>query len=37
MWAIDPMLPEALETIKRWGFKYKTIAFTWVEEKGTTL
>ena len=32
MWAIDPMLPEALETIKRWGFKYKTIAFTWVKE-----
>ena len=33
MWAIDPMLPEALETIKRWGFKYKTIAFTWAKGK----
>jgi len=26
------MLPEAIETIKRWGFKYKTVAFTWVKE-----
>ena len=26
------MLPEALEVIKRWGFKYKTVAFTWIKE-----
>ena len=32
IWVIDPMLPEAIETIKRWGFKYKTVAFTWVKE-----
>ena len=32
IWAIDPMLPEALEVIKRWGFKYKTVAFTWIKE-----
>ena len=32
IWVIDPMLPEALEVIKRWGFKYKTVAFTWVKE-----
>ena len=32
LWAIDPMLPEAMEVIKRWGFKYKTVAFTWVKE-----
>ena len=31
LWAIDPMLPEALETIKRWGFKYSTIGFNWVK------
>jgi len=31
MWAVNPMLPEALETIKRWGFTYKTVAFTWVK------
>ena len=28
LWAIDSMLPEALEVIKRWGFKYKTVGFT---------
>ena len=32
LWAIDPMLPEAMEVIKRWGFKFKTVAFTWVKE-----
>ena len=26
------MLPEALEVIKRWGFTFKTVAFTWVKE-----
>jgi len=29
LWATSPLLPEAMETIKRWGFKYKTIAFAW--------
>jgi len=29
MWATSPLLPEAIETIKSWGFKYKTIAFCW--------
>jgi len=32
IWVIDPMLPEALEVINSWGFKYKTVAFTWVKE-----
>ena len=32
IWIIDSMFPEALETIKRWGFKYKTVAFTWVKQ-----
>ena len=31
MWATSPLLPEALETIKSWGFKYKTVAYTWVK------
>lgn len=31
LWATYPKLPEALETIKAWGFKYKTIAFQWVK------
>ena len=29
MWATSPLLPEALATIKDWGFKYKTIGFVW--------
>ncbi len=32
LWAIDSMLPEALEVIEKWGFKYKTVAFTWVKK-----
>jgi N6-adenosine-specific RNA methylase IME4 len=31
LWATYPNLPEALEVIKRWGFVYKTVAFTWVK------
>lgn len=31
-WATMPKLAEALETIKAWGFKYKTCAFTWVKK-----
>lgn len=29
MWATSPLLPEALEVIKAWGFKYVTVAFVW--------
>jgi len=32
MWATMPKLPEALETIKRWGFSYTTCAFCWVKQ-----
>jgi N6-adenosine-specific RNA methylase IME4 len=32
MWATSPLLPEALYTIKCWGFEYKTIAFTWIKK-----
>lgn len=31
LWATDPMLPEALDLIRAWGFAYKTIGFTWVK------
>ena len=31
LWCINPMLPEALNLIKQWGFEYKTVAFTWVK------
>jgi site-specific DNA-methyltransferase (adenine-specific) len=29
MWATSPLLPESIETIRAWGFKYKTVAFCW--------
>ena len=32
LWAVDCMLPEALETMNAWGFQYKTVAFTWVKK-----
>jgi site-specific DNA-methyltransferase (adenine-specific) len=31
MWATYPLLPEALEVIRAWGFSYKTNGFTWVK------
>ena len=32
MWATMPKLQEALDTIRAWGFKYKTCAFCWVKQ-----
>ena len=32
LWATFPKLPEALDTIKHWGFEYKTVGFTWVKK-----
>ena len=32
LWATYPKLQEALETIRIWGFIYKTVAFTWVKQ-----
>lgn len=31
LWVTFPMLQYGLETIKQWGFNYKTCAFTWVK------
>ena len=31
LWVTFPLLQEGLETIKKWGFKYKGCAFTWVK------
>ncbi len=31
MWVIDSHLPAALALIEAWGFKYQTIAFSWVK------
>lgn len=32
MWATDPLLDRAIEVIKAWGFKYKTIGFYWAKK-----
>lgn len=31
LWIMNSELPLALDVIKCWGFKYKTVAFTWVK------
>jgi N6-adenosine-specific RNA methylase IME4 len=31
LWATAPLLPEALQVIESWGFKYKTVGFVWVK------
>jgi site-specific DNA-methyltransferase (adenine-specific) len=31
MWATMPMLPDAFNVMKAWGFEYKTVAFVWVK------
>ena len=31
MWVTDPLLDKAFKVIEAWGFKYKTVGFTWAE------
>lgn len=31
LWVVQPMLPEAMEVIESWGFKFRTVAFCWVK------
>jgi len=31
MWVTYPCLPQGLELLKAWGFRYSTVAFTWVK------
>ena len=31
MWAVDPMLPEAISLLRGWGFTFKRVAFVWVK------
>lgn len=35
IWAISPMLPQAIEVIESWGFTFKTVAFTWIKKNQT--
>ena len=32
LWTTYPMLQEAIQLIKSWGFKYKTIGFQWIKQ-----
>lgn len=31
LWVTMPLLQEGLDTLRAWGFKYKTNAFTWIK------
>lgn len=31
LWATYPILSECIETLKKWGFRYVTVAFTWIK------
>ena len=31
LWVTDPLLDRGLETLRRWGFRYTTVAFTWAK------
>ncbi len=35
LWAVDPLLDQALDLIRAWGFVYKTVGFTWVKTNST--
>ena len=37
MWVCDPMLDQAFQVIDAWGFKYKTVGFTWCKTNKNTL
>jgi len=32
LWVTMPSLEEGLELIKKWGFKYKTVGFSWIKK-----
>ena len=31
LWVTDPLIPEGLEVMKEWGFRYVTVGFYWVK------
>ena len=37
MWATDPLLEKAFKVIDSWGFKYKTVGFTWAKSNKTNM
>jgi len=37
MWVVDPLLDQAFKVIDAWGFKYKTVGFTWAKTNQKSL
>ena len=37
MWVVDPLLDQAFKVIDAWGFKYKTVGFTWAKTNKKSL
>ena len=37
MWVVDPLLDKAFKVIDAWGFKYKTVGFTWAKTNKKSL
>jgi len=37
MWVVDPLLDKAFKVIEAWGFKYKTVGFTWAKTNKKSL
>ena len=37
VWVVWPTLPEAMDLIRAWGFKYKTCGFSWMKADVSTL
>ena len=33
MWTTDAHIPDAIEVMSAWGFKYKTVAFIWNKKR----
>lgn len=31
LWVTDPLLPQGLDIMRAWGFRYATVAFTWAK------
>lgn len=32
LWVYDPLLPQAIEVARQWGFKYVTVLFRWLKQ-----
>lgn len=37
LWATGPCLPDSLQVMNAWGFRYKTVLFTWIKQNPKSL